>query len=121
MSSTPPSDSAERVRDILAKGDKPYVGLRVGVKNGGCAGMSYTMDYAEAKNPLDEVVEALQREPPHLRDAAGAVGGAGGVAQVDEVLVGELLDERAQHSEAAEARVEHPDGSVKLVGHNAPL
>jgi iron-sulfur cluster assembly protein len=36
---------------------KPVVGVRVGVKNGGCAGMTYTMDYAEAVQPSDEVVE----------------------------------------------------------------
>jgi iron-sulfur cluster assembly protein len=49
--------AAERVRAIMAKADKPYVGLRVGVKNAGCAGMSYTLEYAETQNPLDEVVE----------------------------------------------------------------
>jgi iron-sulfur cluster assembly protein len=45
------------VKSIIAKSDKPIVGVRVGVKNGGCAGMSYTMEYAESANPLDEVVE----------------------------------------------------------------
>lgn len=49
--------AAERVRETIAKADKPILGIRVGVKNGGCAGMSYTMEYAEAKNPLDEVIE----------------------------------------------------------------
>jgi iron-sulfur cluster assembly protein len=49
--------AAERVKSIIARADKPIVGLRVGVKNGGCAGMSYTMDYAESITPLDEVVE----------------------------------------------------------------
>jgi iron-sulfur cluster assembly protein len=47
--------AAERVRDVMARTDKPY--LRVGVKNGGCAGMEYVMDYADAPEPLDEVVE----------------------------------------------------------------
>jgi iron-sulfur cluster assembly protein len=47
--------AAERVRAIMAAGDKPY--LRVGVKNGGCAGMEYVMEYAEAPDPLDEIVE----------------------------------------------------------------
>jgi iron-sulfur cluster assembly protein len=49
--------AANRVKDIIAKSERPIVGVRVGVKNGGCAGMSYTMEYAEAVNPLDEVVE----------------------------------------------------------------
>ncbi len=49
--------AAERVREIMARGDKAYVGLRVGVKNGGCAGQEYVMEYAEAAAPLDEVVE----------------------------------------------------------------
>ncbi|HEX4181131.1 MAG TPA: iron-sulfur cluster assembly accessory protein [Caulobacteraceae bacterium] len=49
--------AAERVRDIMAKAEKPYAGLRVGVKNGGCAGQEYVLEYAEAADPLDEVVE----------------------------------------------------------------
>jgi len=49
--------AADRVKSIIAKADKPILGLRVGVKNGGCAGMSYTMEYAESVNPTDEVVE----------------------------------------------------------------
>jgi iron-sulfur cluster assembly protein len=49
--------AATRVREIMDKAEKPYVGLRVGVKNGGCAGQEYVFEYAEAANPLDEVVE----------------------------------------------------------------
>lgn len=49
--------AAERIRTVIAAADKPILGIRVGVKNGGCAGMSYTMDYAEAKAPHDEVIE----------------------------------------------------------------
>jgi iron-sulfur cluster assembly protein len=49
--------AAARVREIVGNADKPLVGLRVGVKNGGCAGMSYTMEMAEAAGPTDEVVE----------------------------------------------------------------
>ncbi len=52
------TDSAAlRVKEIMAKADKPYIGLRVGVKNGGCAGQEYILGYAEAAEPLDEVVE----------------------------------------------------------------
>jgi iron-sulfur cluster assembly protein len=49
--------AAARVKAIMAKAEKTYVGLRVGVKNGGCAGQEYVLEYAEAANPLDEVVE----------------------------------------------------------------
>ena len=49
--------AAARVREIVTAADKPIVGLRVGVKNGGCAGMSYTIEFAESASPLDEIVE----------------------------------------------------------------
>lgn len=49
--------AAERVREIMDNADQRYIGLRVGVKNGGCAGQEYTFAYAEAAGPLDEVVE----------------------------------------------------------------
>ena len=49
--------AADRVREIMAKAETPYAGLRVGVKNGGCAGQEYILEYAAAANPLDEVVE----------------------------------------------------------------
>jgi len=49
--------AAERVKAIIANAEKPIVGVRVGVKNGGCAGMEYTMEYAEAIKPGDEVIE----------------------------------------------------------------
>jgi iron-sulfur cluster assembly protein len=48
--------AANRVKDLIANAEKPIVGLRVGVTNGGCAGMSYSMEYAESVNPSDEVV-----------------------------------------------------------------
>jgi iron-sulfur cluster assembly protein len=49
--------AAERVQAIMAKAEQPYIGLRVGVKNGGCAGQEYVLEYAETAQPLDEVVE----------------------------------------------------------------
>jgi iron-sulfur cluster assembly protein len=49
--------AATRIRDVIGKAERPVAGVRVGVKNGGCAGMSYTMEYAESVNPHDEVVE----------------------------------------------------------------
>ena len=50
--------AANRIKDILGKADKPIAGVRVGVKNGGCAGMSYTMEYAESVAPHDEIGRA---------------------------------------------------------------
>ena len=49
--------AAARVKEIMARAEKPYAGLRVGVKNGGCAGSEYIIEYAETADPLDEVVE----------------------------------------------------------------
>ena len=49
--------AAERVREIMDRAEKPYAGLRVGVKNGGCAGQEYILEYAETAAALDEVVE----------------------------------------------------------------
>jgi iron-sulfur cluster assembly protein len=47
--------AAARIRELAEKGEG--VGLRVGVKNGGCAGMEYTMEWASEQKPFDEVVE----------------------------------------------------------------
>ncbi|MGD0720517.1 MAG: iron-sulfur cluster assembly accessory protein [Roseiarcus sp.] len=49
--------AAARVREIIEASDKPIAGVRVGVRNGGCAGMSYTMEFADAVAPHDEIVE----------------------------------------------------------------
>ena len=49
--------AAARVREIMANAERPVVGLRIGVKNGGCAGMEYTMEWARDAKPFDEVVE----------------------------------------------------------------
>ena len=48
--------AANRVREVVAGSKTPIIGIRVGVKNGGCAGMSYTIEAAESVNPGDEVV-----------------------------------------------------------------
>lgn len=49
--------AAARVKEIMDRADDAYVGLRVGVKNGGCAGQEYVFEYAKEKGPIDEVVE----------------------------------------------------------------
>jgi len=49
--------AAARIKEISARAENPIAGVRVGVKNGGCAGMAYTMEYAATANPADEVVE----------------------------------------------------------------
>ena len=50
--------AAERVRELVEKSDGKALGLRVGVKNGGCAGMSYTVELAESGKPGEDKVEA---------------------------------------------------------------
>ena len=49
--------AAERIHNLMATAEKNVSGLRVGVKNGGCAGMEYTMDYVSSVDPADDVVE----------------------------------------------------------------
>ena len=50
-------DAASRIKEIMSKDESKSVGVRVGVKSGGCAGMSYIMEYAKEINPNDEVIE----------------------------------------------------------------
>ena len=49
--------AAQRIQELTRRADSEIVGLRVGVKNGGCAGQSYTVEYAHEVRPSDEVVE----------------------------------------------------------------
>lgn len=49
--------AAARVQEIMSKAEGDALGLRVGVKNGGCAGQEYVLEYAAKADPLDEVVE----------------------------------------------------------------
>jgi iron-sulfur cluster assembly protein len=49
--------AADQIKSVMSRAERPVVGLRVGLKNAGCAGMSYTLDFADKQNPLDEVVE----------------------------------------------------------------
>src|ERR1700722_9228008 len=49
--------AAQRITELTKRADSDIVGLRVGVKNGGCAGQSYTVEYAHDVRPTDEVVE----------------------------------------------------------------
>ena len=49
--------AANRVKEIMSKANEPIIGVRVGVASGGCAGMSYVMEYAKKANPNDEIIE----------------------------------------------------------------
>ena len=49
--------AAARMQEIMSDAEENFIGVKIGVKNGGCAGMEYTMDYATEAGPLDEVVE----------------------------------------------------------------
>jgi len=48
--------AADRIKEILSE-NKDSLGVRIGVKSGGCAGMSYIMEYAKAQQPNDELIE----------------------------------------------------------------
>ena len=50
-------NAAHRIKEITSKDESKSIGVRVGVKSGGCAGMSYIMEYAKQINPNDEVIE----------------------------------------------------------------
>ena len=50
-------NAAQRIKEIMANTKEPSIGVRIGVKSGGCAGMSYVMEYAKSSNSNDEVIE----------------------------------------------------------------
>ena len=50
-------NAAKRIKEIMSGAEKSAIGLRVSVKSGGCAGMSYVMEYLKELNPNDEVIE----------------------------------------------------------------
>ena len=50
-------NAAERIKQIMSKAENSAIGVRVGVKSGGCAGMSYVMEYANEIKPNEEIIE----------------------------------------------------------------
>ena len=50
-------NAAKRIKEIMLSAEKNSIGVRVGVKSGGCAGMSYLMEYAKEAKPNDEIIE----------------------------------------------------------------
>ena len=50
-------NAATRIKEIMSKANDKTIGVRVGVKSGGCAGMSYVMEYAKEKRPEEEIIE----------------------------------------------------------------
>ena len=50
-------NAAQRIKEIMSKANDKTIGVRVGVKSGGCAGMSYIMEYAQDIKPNEEIVE----------------------------------------------------------------
>ena len=50
-------NAAERIKQIMSSAKDNSIGVRIGVKSGGCAGMSYIMEYAKAQQPNDELIE----------------------------------------------------------------
>ena len=51
------NNAADRIKQIMSKAENKAIGVRVGVKSGGCAGMSYVMEYAKEIKPNEEVIE----------------------------------------------------------------
>ena len=50
-------NAANRIKEIMSDKESNSIGVRVAVKSGGCAGMSYVMEYTKEVNPSDEVIE----------------------------------------------------------------
>ena len=50
-------NAASRIKQIMSSAQKDSIGVRVSVKSGGCAGMSYVMEYSKEINPNDEIIE----------------------------------------------------------------
>ena len=50
-------NAANRIKQIMSTADSSTIGVRVGVQSGGCAGLSYVMEYAKEANPNDEIIE----------------------------------------------------------------
>ena len=50
-------NAANRIKEIMEKAEKDSIGVRVGLKSGGCAGMSYVIQYSKKIDPNDEVIE----------------------------------------------------------------
>lgn len=50
-------NAALQVKALLAERGKPSMGIRVGVKSGGCSGLKYFVEYADEKNPFDEIIQ----------------------------------------------------------------
>ncbi len=51
------NNAANRIKEIMSNAEKDSIGVRIGVKSGGCAGMSYVMEYTKEVNPSDEIIE----------------------------------------------------------------
>ena len=51
------NNAANRIKEIMSNAEKDSLGVRIGVKSGGCAGMSYVMEYTKEVNPNDEIIE----------------------------------------------------------------
>ena len=51
------NNAANRIKQILSRAEDSTIGVRVGVKSGGCAGMSYIMEYAKEIKPNEEIIE----------------------------------------------------------------
>ena len=98
--------AANRIKSVMANAGRPIVGVRVGVKNGGCAGMAYTMEYAETvplpviPNPMGMAfrkVDAVNRDADReARRASSSIStlpqmGWSKVSRLDLAQIGKML------------------------------
>ena len=111
MSVTPLA--AERVKALIDGRGKPTAGIRIGVRTKGCSGMSYTLEFADKQEPMDEVVEAAALNDAYrtLKDPLGRAVYLAGLKGVDLPGDGKTIDDPDLLMEAMEAREELHEAS----------
>ena len=71
-------NAADRIKEIIAGSPESTIGVRVGVKSGGCAGMSYVMEYTKNVDTNDEIIEdidfAVNLEPKECMEVKEGKG-----------------------------------------------
>ena len=104
--------AAQRARELLSASEK--TALRVGVKNGGCAGMSYTLEFADA-------VRLVRKRGQYMQAAVPAgIGAMAALLKLPEGKLDSILAEAAQGEVVSAANLNSPD-QIVIAGHSAPV